>query len=519
MSGTGAASSDSLGRKVALDVQHLMMGTPKPEALQLSNTTRIAINLTTAKQLGISFSEEVLENAETFGVNSEAKSALLDPSQVVQEAVASNLSLLSSRAGTLATQEDTNIARSALFPKVDMYLGYEAFDSNLQNASGGFLPNHVTSGTLNFKQPLLSDSSWSNLDVKAHQAKSSRFETITSELDIVNSALRDYVQVLLDHKNVLQEKEDIERTRSNLEVAQAKQSAGSSNLADVYRWESELAQAQSSLLELQATEQNSKTALNQILHRPLGDPFDLRDLDFNNQNFWVANPVFRNQLERADDFLILSQAIVKESISNSPEIKSLNEQVDASQSTLSSSKRKFFVPDLYFNFALSTALVPSDAGVYSPLTAQGPGLPVAFPGETNPQWSATFNLSFNIFNGLGDMAQIRKSSENVHQLELTRNSKQEQVEQSIRKALETTRANYLEIALRQKAAKASNSNYELVRQAYVRGGKSITDLIDAKNSAFTANLNSATATDSFFLSYFSMERALGRFDLLQSDQE
>jgi outer membrane protein len=506
-------------RRVALEIQHVVLGTPRAAALSLPISYRLAINRDTARLIGVDPTFDVMRNAIILSSSGEpgiSEETQESPHEIAQEAIQSNLNLAASRFNAQSVQNGVGIARAGLLPKIDLGLGYLRVNGDISQASQGLIPEHTFAGVAVISQNLFSEPVLANLSTSGHQAAASREDTRQTELDITQAALNAYAQVLLVRQRVRQQENNIARTRTNFAVARSKFTAGAGNQSDVLRWESELARYESSLQGMQANAKIAEISLNRILHRPLNRPVSIQELRLDNSEFWVSDAKLRDSFNTAGRFQALETFLVSESLQNSPELKSLDAQVAAIERGVFSDRAKFFLPTLSAN-ALVTHTIASDApGALGPI----PGaIPIAFSAASATEWAVTGTLTYNLFNGLGDQAKLRQDAEKLQQLEVSRSSQREETEQSLRQAVQKAKAAYTSIALEQTSAKAASENYELIRRAYVRGARSITDLIDAQNNAFNAEVAASTAVYSFFQAYFNMERALGRFDLMQTEKE
>ncbi len=66
------------------------------------------------------------------------------------------------------------------------------------------------------------------------------------------------------------QKENLELTRSNLELARVRQQIGISGPAEVYRWESQIATARKEVINANAQRNAAEIGVNRVLHQPLG---------------------------------------------------------------------------------------------------------------------------------------------------------------------------------------------------------------------------------------------------------
>lgn len=81
------------------------------------------------------------------------------------------------------------------------------------------------------------------------------------------------------------------------------------------------------------------------------------------------------------------------------------------------------------------------------------------------------------------------------------------------------RASYPGIRLSRDAADADGSNLELVTDAYVRGIKSIIDLIDAQNQYLVADQQAANAVYDFLIDIMTMQRSIGNFIIFATPEK
>ena len=86
-------------------------------------------------------------------------------------------------------------------------------------------------------------------------------------------------------------------------------------------------------------------------------------------------------------------------------------------------------------------------------------------------------------------------------------------------AVYLVRASYPGIRLSLDAVEASQSNLKLVTDAYVRGIKSIIDLIDAQNSSLVADQQAANAVYNFLIDLMAVQRSVGHFFLFFPEEK
>ena len=92
------------------------------------------------------------------------------------------------------------------------------------------------------------------------------------------------------------------------------------------------------------------------------------------------------------------------------------------------------------------------------------------------------------------------------------------VETRIRVAMEQVGSSYAAIDLTAEAARASVENLRLVTDAYSKGARSVTDLVDAQNNSLFAELSAAEAKYIYLSDVITVLRESGDFSLMLDPQ-
>ncbi|MCH8957779.1 TolC family protein [candidate division KSB1 bacterium] len=310
------------------------------------------------------------------------------------------------------------------------------------------------------------------------------------------------------------QKENLKRTRSNLELAEIREQIGSSSRAEVFRWESEVAIDRKDVITANAQRNLAEITLNTILHRPAEEKFILLETDLDDATAISSREKIRKYLDDAISFKILRSFVVVIAMENSPDILALDAAISAKESELRLYKRSFWSPTFALVADYSTILKKGGAG-----TEGGAGIGIAIPEVDDNTWSIGLNASLPIFEGTGKFAQQAQAHKELESLKLQRRSVVEKVEQRVRSAMHLAGASRAGIKLSKDAAEAAQKNLELVTDAYSRGVTNILDLLDAQNAALTADLAAANAVYDHMLDFMEVERAIGKFSLTDPDSE
>ena len=142
-----------------------------------------------------------------------------------------------------------------------------------------------------------------------------------------------------------------------------------------------------------------------------------------------------------------------------------------------------------------------------------------FPKVDDVNWNVAVNLSFPLFKGGSKFAERARASEELSQLQTEQKSVAEKIEQRIRSALHLAGASYAGIEQARLAAEAAHKTLGLVKDSYREGVVSILDLIDAQNAALISDEVAANAVYDFIIDLMEVERSIGEFDFIRTDEE
>ena len=140
-------------------------------------------------------------------------------------------------------------------------------------------------------------------------------------------------------------------------------------------------------------------------------------------------------------------------------------------------------------------------------------------GDDLGDWTLTVSASLPLYLGGARSAGRSKAGYELQQLQLARESIKEKIEQRVRSAVHFAGATYNSIDLSKLAADAAAANLVLVTDAYSKGVVSIIDLLDAQNASLQAAEGAANAVYDFLVDVINMQRAVGQYDFLLSDDE
>jgi outer membrane protein TolC/ABC-type uncharacterized transport system substrate-binding protein len=506
-----------VARRVALNVQRILLGEePGSIPVNIVMGERLTINMATARAINVYPDWGVLTEAELLNEERVEVERKLDLNQAVQEAIDVNLDLAAKEKFVAAGVQNVREARSKLLPQLNLSGTGVLIDKDRAEASFGTQAERTLSGSVTATQVIFSEPAWANLSVQKSLQRAREWDYEQLRLDIALAASTAFLNVLRAKTFEQIQKDNLKRTRANMEIARVRESVGTAGPAEVYRWESELALNRKAVIQANANRNLAEIELNRLLHRPLEEPFITIEPDSITQIFYLSEEDFFQYTHNLSFFKVFRNFMVEEGLKASPELAALDATIKVQERIRRSASNSFWAPTLAVQGEYSNIFSRGGAGSDGSLI---PPLPFQFPEIDDTSWSIGFSLSFPLFKG-GEKAAARiKALKELEQLRFQKDSLVEKIEQRIRSALHLTGASLASIEQAQKAAEAANKSLEVVQNAYALGSISILHLLDAQNAAFNADEGAANAVYDFLIEYLKMERATGRFEFLMTVKE
>ncbi|HEY7503260.1 MAG TPA: TolC family protein [Gemmatimonadales bacterium] len=498
-------------RRIAVSLQRILAGEDAAGLpVQMVSASRLTLNLATARQIGFSPGWSVLTEAELINADSAGAPDTLTLAAAMRGAEAENLDLAAADLEAAAGEQNVRLARSNLLPQVGSTVRETFTREETAAASFGQQPERLLEGGLSMSVPIYSEQAWAGYGSEKRLQEAREASRDQVRLDVVLDAGAAYLAVLQAGTLADVRRSNLYRTRSNLEVARLREGVGSSSRADIYRWEGEVANARRDLIAADAQVRVASLELKRVLNRPLAGSLAQQPVELNDPALLAQDPVILTWLEDPARVARLTQFLVSEGLRVSPELAQAEAAIAAQRRQYTAAGRAFWMPSLSLEGGVSDVWGRGGAGSTVPSNVTlAPDL----------AWQFRLQASFPIFTGFARGATRDQTRLDLERLEVQRNGAQLAVEQRVRAAVETAASSYAAIALTRDAEDAAGRNYELVSDAYARGTSSITALIDAQSAALDASENAANAVHDFLLDLMQVERAMGSFGVLRSEED
>lgn len=500
-----------LARRNAFNMQAVMRGQQaSQQPVFIEKSPQLTINMAAARAINISPPFKVLEKANLLYENIEASFEIMDLSSVAKAAVQTNLSIVAGKIGLEASAKNISEARSILFPNVTANLSY--FQANADNpfVEIGFSPEKRSQGNVRLEQALFSERALAYLATQKHLQVAKKEQQRNLELDIVQQATTTFLSILIAQSQYDIFQNNLKLTQAHLQLAKNRVQAGTANMADVYRWESEIARVNQQVLTARSRQEQAKDTLNLILHRPIQQRYNFRPAALDDPNLLISHQGLLSIVTNKKDLELMSQFFVQEGLRSSPALATLEAQIKAQARQLDSDKRSYWLPDI--------GLFGEVAEVYDETIHRSMlGFNISLEDQTT--WQAGVNLSMPLFEGGARRARVARSKLGLAQLNTQQQLVHNQIEQAIRSRLHALHASYPTIRLSRKAAEAAYKSYNIVKDNYINGTVSVTDLLDAQTASLVAQQAAANAVYAFLIDLMNLQRSIGQFDFFLNDPQ
>jgi outer membrane protein TolC len=427
-----------------------------------------------------------------------------------REAITVNLDLLATERGVEAGAQDVSVARSFLLPQLDVSGSGVVIDQDQARNSFGRAAERMVTGSLTVRQLVYGDDAWAGYGIEKHLQIGREAERDQIRLDIAQAAATAYLNVLRAETAERIQKDNLDRTQTNLELARARESVGFSGPAEVYRWEGEIARQRRAVIDANSFRNLTEIELNRLLRRPLEEDFELQETDLRDPSVGISDERLARYLEDPWSFRILRDFLSVVSRENSPELQVLDQSIAAQERFLTSTKRSFWLPTIGVGGAVNHTFDRSGEGAEPP---------EGFAAPEDTDWNIGVEASLPLFEGAGRLAEKRSARATLEQLRTDREAVADRIEQRLRAAMHVAGASYASIELSQAAADAARKNLDLVLDSYSKGLLTVLDLLDAQNSSLVAEEDAANAVHDFLIDLLEVERAAGYVSCIASRAE
>jgi outer membrane protein len=443
-----------------------------------------------------------------------------------------NLDVLAKVREVAANYQNIPLARSYLLPQIDISATGLRIDND--RALAGSQPENKFYGDVSLSQVILSEPVLANLSIQntLYNSKLNELEAFKQNTILEGSRLflnylrmRKIFDILLENLRLL---------RVNLEIAQRRESIGSAGPEEPLRWEAEVAGLKKSVMDVQAQMNQLQLAFKQMLNIPLVYLINVKDVSINNESLPIFSKDFQHYLEDPLSYDLLTDFLVNYGLKKSPDLQMLESIINAKERSLTSNRLSRFIPTISMfgsitkTFYKSEIKSPFSLSIPAPPPSVSPDVAIymgqilsgfSIPLPNDVDWNIGISASLNLFNGMRTTAQIEQTDLELQQIKIQQRSLEEKIALGIRSEMENLKAKNFGLAQSQIQVEAADKALKIVSDSYSRGAVSILFLLDAQTAALNAQQISANALYDLFISYMQLQRAVGQYYILMTNEE
>jgi len=490
-------------RRNALNMQAVMLGEPASQQPILVETKeKLTINGSTVQKLGIAIDFKVLiTEVINFGVGDVEDR--LDLLKITELALSENLVLRDARYSLDLQNNERAVARGGLLPQLSANASFLTRKDDSSLVQSGFASDESTDANVQLSQTIFSDAQFGNYKIQSLLAEASSHGYRQAQLDTIREASLAMADVLQSQSVAAIQQENLDFSEKNLELAVDRVAIGASSSADQYRWETQVSNGKSAVFESFSNVLIAKQNLNRILNREIAAELEIVPLDLNNAMIYSTDEIFK-LMDNTDTFERMYNFGLQKSFESTPEIARLESIIAAKKRELTILKRRNWLPEVSLTGQVSDNL---DNG--SSLTTNTDGR----------DWQLMLNARIPFYQG-GQTRSLRKRAElELAQLENQLASLKQTISQSLRASMNNVITSLFNLDFSSNAALAASKSLSLVTDAYSKGVVPVVDLLDAQNASISANLAEIQASIGFFRASIEMQRAIGIFEFLMTDEQ
>ncbi len=502
---------DQMFRKLALNVEGIVLGEDLAAMpVRLSFNDQLVINARTVVRIGLDLSFETLFTAHFVEIEESVSDRLVNLREIVMEGLRNNLDLRIAERNVELAGSDIRRAKSSLLPSMEVATTLLQIDPDAAEAALGRQPERTGAGTGSLQQVVFSEPIFANVRIQRYLAEAARHRADLLALDLVLNLSIAYFDILLAKTARRIRQEELEASYRNLEIARTRSVVGYSGVADVLRWESEVASTTQASIEAYNNLYLAKVQLNRLLNRPdIGEDFDVADVRLTDEAVSRFDPNrLGDLLGNVRDRESLTGFLIDEAHRNMPSVKQLEANRKAADRRQALNRRMYYLPIL-------TLRAQADYTFYR----AGKGLPGNSSALTDASWNLGLHLSYPLFQGNQRRIAMDQTAIQQQQLRLQEEQLRQRLSEAVRVRVVNALTRHTNIRFARIAAGSAGKNFELVQDAYQKGQLDISQLIDAQRAAFSARQAEIGAVYEYLISFMQLENSIGAYTMLMTPEE
>lgn len=367
-------------------------------------------------------------------------------------------------------------------------------------------PENLVVGTLQASQVIYDDSLNASVFSEKMLFENSKLEYNQAILDYTNAIASTYLNILQSKAQLEIQKNNYDLVAEFLRISKIKYETGATGIQDVYRMESSLADATSSIASITTALRNQEIALNTLLNAPVDLRYDYQDIDEISTEFFIGEDFLNKFLFNEEKDRVLFSYLSNFAITNSNQLKALENNIKILKRQNTSLTRSRFIPKI------------SAFGQYNKYDIFAPwGKYEQYSPENG--WRAGVMAEIPLFTS-GEIYLAQKSLDaQIDSLDYQSEDLKNSITEQVNSIATTLLRDYVQTNTTKQAADSAKKSLDIYTNMYAAGSINVTDILDARNAAYTAELAHVISRFNFFTSAVNLEKTLGKYNIFASEEE
>ncbi len=420
----------------------------------------------------------------------------LNLKEVLNLAVKNNLKIKRNQNSIKLQEIGVHETKSLYKPKIDIFSNYIEIDEDRALASRGLNPQRTMEAGVKVSQLIYSNKVLKNIEINKLLYKSTKQEAKALDDEILYKATLIYLNIIKakEYKQIIKIKHDF--IQRNLLFAKQRVQIGVQDRSDVYRWQSELANANIQLATSKKELKKLKVELSNLLR--IKNEYDFLEYGLNSKLFKLLN---KDAIAYLKDVKV-QEAFTKNIVHTHPRLKQIKELIKAKNEHLQMNKDSYYLPSIAFEGSAKKVLKRGGEASDLPRTWD------------DKEYQAVINLNLPLYEGGVKKSKIQKNEVELIDLKLQYNDVKNLIIENVRKNYESLSHSYSKISYSKDSLSSSKKNYELIEDKYKKGKENIISLLDAQNSYIVSKLNLSISNIEYLVDLSSIYFFSGRIDIL-----
>ncbi|MGL6099589.1 MAG: TolC family protein [Fusobacteriaceae bacterium] len=471
------------------------------------NEPRKDIYLNSAVAGEIGFYPNLTFLQEISHINStKKKNPSLSLKGAVDKSLSENYDLLKIKQNVFTSYYNSKISNSKRLPQLTANMNYTALDDRSSSSLGGAPSNSVNS-YLQLSQVIFSDQINANVFIQKLALDSSRKAYEQEELNTIYYVASTYVYILQLNAQLKIQMSNYDLLRETLDVAKINYEVGAGGLQDVYRLQSDVSNALSSISNVKGEIRSQEINLNSLINSPKDSTYSYESIDSLQKYFLLSTSIGKNFTFGSEKSKAIENFLVDEAITNSNSLKQIKNSIAGKEREFVSNKRERYVP---------TVKAFGNLNKNNVVTPWGKNSNRDFPDE---YWEAGVGVSLPIITGGEIHYNGEKIKSELKSLEYNKLSYENNLTKEVLQVYTELLTNYVQAYTTKVSADVAKKNLNIVKNLYAEGSITITEFLSAQNNTLSQELNNVIENFNLINSTLKLENLYGKSSIVLSEAE